>query len=621
MFHLRGSSWGPFSLPEFLREQLEEHGFSPDDAGRCARRIGEQAPGSETAASTFVDLGSCKFLEADIDGAIAAWRHAITSGHDTAAARSLLNLGLLHEHLHLHERALGLLGRATELDVSPYVVPAAMASARCQVAIGDADLAMETMARLAQRVMASGSEGAELSEALYGLGDVAEHAGRPDRAERAWRVAMAGGVADIQQASMERLARLLLADGHDHAAFEVLATNTFAVDDADPVFLDAAELFLQRGEAGLAAEVLAIVHGAHCTPSDRFRLADAKMSCGQVNEAIDELEALLADPDAQVQVRALFSLGQVYASHEMVDPAVSMFERVVSAADDYWSGAAQLALGDVIITTGDVEAATSHWTHAASTGVSGVASQARARLEDQAAATPDQDQAIVLAATAPELVVVEPVVLADAQLISLDELADVDGRIGAHEASEISPISLASEPVVADQDVLAEPQLISLEVVDADEATADGDVSEIDEPVLVGLEAADQSGQSDALMGNDRYVDLTESATADVDHALIGSSSGQSAATSPSITRPATAAFASHLDEPNPYAALAPDHDSNDVKPTTRNPYAELAPNFDDAEPPPDVEPGDWESMLEDWPRDKPAETPKKLPSAFSRYT
>ncbi len=152
MFVLRGFRWGPSPLPDFLRSQLDAHGFGPNDAGRCARLINEH-PGGAAASSLFVDLGSCKFLEADIDGAIASWRHTIASPHDAAAARSLLNLGLLYEHLHLHEQAIGLFSRVAERNVEPYVIPAAMASARCQVEMGDAERIGPTAPNSSRRSM------------------------------------------------------------------------------------------------------------------------------------------------------------------------------------------------------------------------------------------------------------------------------------------------------------------------------------------------------------------------------------------------------------------------------------------------------------------------------------
>ena len=78
----------------------------------------------------------------------------------------------------------------------------------------------------------------------------------------------------------------------------------------------------------------------------------------------------MADHDEHVQLRALFSLGQVYAGHDMVDPAMSMFQRVVEADDDYWSPVGALAWGDLMASTGDFEAATEHWVVAADGAVS-----------------------------------------------------------------------------------------------------------------------------------------------------------------------------------------------------------------------------------------------------------
>ena len=121
-----------------------------------------------------------------------------------------------------------------------------MASARCLVAMGDGDLAMESMARLAQRVMATEPEGAELSESLYALGDIAERMARPDRAERAWRAAMASGSADIQQAALQRRIQLLLCHGHDYAVVDLISTEALESNAAGRVLLDVAETFLQR---------------------------------------------------------------------------------------------------------------------------------------------------------------------------------------------------------------------------------------------------------------------------------------------------------------------------------------------------------------------------------------
>jgi len=60
----------------------------------------------------------------------------------------------------------------------------------------------------------------------------------------------------------------------------------------------------------------------------------------------------------------------------------------------------------------------------------------------------------------------------------------------------------------------------------------------------------------------------------------------------------------------NPYASLAPDGYVPPPPPAT-NPYAELSPTFDDEfTPAPDVEPGDWQAMMDDG--GKPEERKKK---------
>jgi len=358
-----------------------------------------------------VDLGSCKFLEADVDGAIAAWRHVVASQHDAAAARSMLNLGLLYEHLHHHEQAIGLLTRVAERNLPPYVISAAMASARCQVEMGDGERTMETMARLAQLTMASRPEGAELIEALSGLGDVAEHAGRPDRAERAWRVASLSPASPIQRAASERLVQLLVRQGQSHAALRSVDVGV-AGHGTSPTVIDTAELLIRTGEKAAAIELLLTVDGADLDPVDRFRLADAKLASGCVNDAIDDLEALLA-VDGQVQSRALFSLGRVYTTCDMADAAVSMFQRAVTSGDPYWMLAASLALGDLLAARGDVNPACEYWSYAAAGAVSRIADQARSRLaglaqEEAEPATVEVTTGDVVEPNITELLVAEP---------------------------------------------------------------------------------------------------------------------------------------------------------------------------------------------------------------------
>lgn len=606
MFVLREFRWGPSPLPDFLRSQLDAHGFGPNDAGRCARLINEH-PGGAAASSLFVDLGSCKFLEADIDGAIASWRHAIARPHDAAAARSLLNLGLLYEHLHLHEQAIGLFSRVAERNVEPYVIPAAMASARCQVEMGDAERAMETMARLAQLAMARRPDGPELIEALYGLGEVAENADRPDRAERAWRVAALSPSSRIQQEAAGRLIQLLVDQGHSHAALDAVNTR-LAGASMSSTLLDTVELLIRTGEKDAAIELLATAESPRFDPIGRFRLIDANLAVGRVNDAIDDLEALLADSDEQVQHRTLFTLGRVYASYDMIDTAVSMFQRVVASDDPYWMPAAALALGDVLGALGDLDPASEYWSYAASGAVSRIAEQARDRL-----ATPTPEAA--------EPAPVEPdrvEAAADSEIESTDQTGPelvTDADPAAASASNVDATA-ATAPSPA-----AEPQFIPLDSIDA--APSSNNRDQPSDSAEVDPVAVEPAVGSDVAAAESLVVVL-------VDIEATGGDVVEPGLTGPLATEPSQpSAFANHVSEDdqveavNPYAVLAPDGHHNDVAPTTRNPYAELAPNYDEAdfELPPDVEPGDWESMLDDWPRDEPAAKPKKRSSAFSRHT
>lgn len=614
MFMLRGSSWGPGALPDVLRAQLADHGFGPEDAGRCARLINEQQ-GGDAAASLFVDLGSCKFLEADIDGAIAAWRHAIASQHDAAAARAMLNLGLLYEHLHLYERALGLLARVAERNVEPYVVPAAMASARAQLALGQGEQAMETMARLAQMAMVRRPDGTELIEALYGLGDVAEQAGRLDRAERAWRVAAASPDSELQQHAAARLAQLLVRQGRGHAV--ALLDNRSSSAETSAALLETVELLLRTGEKTAAAALLASIDRAPFGASDRFRFADANLMAGRINEAIDELESLLGDDETQA--RALVSLGRVYVSYDMIDPAVSMLQRAVATDDPYWMPAASLALGDVLAARGDVGPANEYWSYAAAGAVPRLAEQAQERIdakmaEPVAASTDESPTLIGDVSLGPETLPLDEAESAEASAEPLIEAVE-----GAPEPGS-EPIALIAESEAE----TAEPQLISLDAID-DELQTNGSGTSANgfaangpvpsepqpepEPVLVVLADIDD--------GDDQILEPPVVIDAHGADAPAEDSSDRHAA-------PASV-FAAYVGDelvPNPYAALAPDGHASDIAPTKRNPYAELAPNFGGSEfdPPDDVEPGDWESMLGDRPAVDPPK-PKKRSSAFSRYT
>lgn len=347
MFAARGSIWGPLPLPEVLHDQLRAHGFDAEDAGRCARMINER-PGGAATASLFVDLGGCKYLEGDIDGAIAAWRHALSRGHAAAAARSMLNLGLLYEHLRLFDHALGLFDAVTARDVDPYVVPAAMASARCHVAKGQAERAMETMARLAQRTMGQDPDDAALIAILFGLGEVAMHAGRVDRAERAWRVATVGPPSAVQRAARDRLIALLADHGRFGESLEVIGRERRDGDQITPtVLLDVADGLAASGDDRGAGTLVSNIDLAALDSATGFRLAGLRRRCGLVNEAIDVLEVLLARDDDEVQVQSAYLLGDIYRSFDMAGPARSMLGRVIDARHPYWTSRAEALLADL----------------------------------------------------------------------------------------------------------------------------------------------------------------------------------------------------------------------------------------------------------------------------------
>jgi len=688
MFTLRGFRWGPVALPDLLRAQLAAHGFTAEDAGRCARLINEHHGGAATA-SLFVDLGSCKFLEADIDGAIASWRHAIASQHDAAAARAMLNLGLLYEHLHLHEQALGALARVAERNVEPYVTAAAMASSRSQVALGQSDTAMETMARLAQRVMARRPDDDDLIEALYGLGEVAEHAGRLDRAERAWRVAAASPASPLQQQASTRLIQLQLAQGRSHALDTAPVGRGSHSRGNLPVLLDTAELLLRTGEKRQAAQLLQTIEPHEFAVVDRFRYVDASLMAGRINEAIDELEALLGDHEEQVQNRALFSLGRVYASYDMLDPAVSMFQRAVASDDPYWMPAASLALGDVLAARGDRVPAHEYWSYAAGGSVPSLAEQANERIAASESlqqgrhvvAPPTKDVTAALDLDLPDLDAsdLDGAALDGSELDAwdmdlLDESAfdmansDLTSQdLPAHEvaaqdltsqdlpAHEVAAQDLTGQDLpaheVAAQDLTGqdlpahevaespEPQLILLDSVDPEPLTGaaaeagdlegvedvDLDDSVPDGPTHQQAPAAAAPVESAPLLVV--LADLDNNVADEApDDVVIDISDNRTTSEAELVRREPrkASAFADYIDDDglaNPYAALAPDDGLGDVAPTTRNPYAELAPNFaPDFEPPADVEPGDWESLLGDT-SDTESSPPKKSPSAFSRYT
>jgi len=455
---LRGSSWGPLPLPDFLAAQLSAHGFRVGDASKVAAQL-RSVPGQAATASLFVDLGSCKFLEGDLDGAVAAWRHAITSEFDAAAARALLNMGLMYEHLHLMDRATGVLGAVSERAVGPYDVDAALALARCHRRQGDAETATEAVARIAASMMTNRPQSPVLGEILLALGDLAQESDRPDRAERSWRVAAAGPESPARQVAVSRLLELSIEQGHDDEFVELLANRDAFDAVAGPVMGRAASL-LRLGHEDRALEVLSALDDDVLTSSERFELTGLLMELGQVNEAIDQLEILLGSPIPEIWQRSAFLLGELYNDYDMPEVAAEMFDRVGEHVDRYWAPKAALMRGDIFATEGDQAAAEALWADAATCEVGAIRLLAQDRLANGLVVdAPDVDGEEVAVSTDAEVIDAE-IVLDNSPSTDAPEV-DLDGEspatpAGAGVGAELHVQPVVTEPAVADP-VATEP--------------------------------------------------------------------------------------------------------------------------------------------------------------------
>jgi tetratricopeptide (TPR) repeat protein len=603
-------------MPEFLTGQLDAHGFAPGEASRCAQQLGEH-PGPAAAASLFVDLGSCKFLEGDVDGAVASWRHAISSPHDAAASRALLNLGLLYEHLHLHDRAAQVLSAVQGRSVEPYVETASLARARCQAAVGDADAAMETVARLAHGHMQYTPDAPSFVTTLYALGDIAAEAGRMDRAERSWRLASVGTQSPIQQAAQDRLVELLAAQGRDAEVRDLLDTAGVSVDpELGRALVDRVETLYRLDEVTTAAALAEAATRHDLLTADRFRLAEAHLRNGAVNNAIDELELLLASPDTDVSARSGFELGQIYRTHGMAEAAEAMFDLVEATGHPVW-----------------IDRVTQAQSHAP---VADHRSAPSAEVESAPESDPDDVDPLPLAAPVEEAEDVMPMVLAEPDVVDLDALEDqfalhdpfADGEASQIDLTEPQPLSNPTVVDLRDDLVDTDPYLTGDTAIDPPFT---------DDPVVESAFAAEPAPEAPSI--DPMIVDLGQLEAVQLDHRVepepvdtqlsdvAEPSTPEVAVESPAPVVdepvPVFQAFAESTVERNPYAALAPqaldDPDIIDTPASRTNPYAELAPDFSEAEVlPDDVEPGDWQAMLPDWPD---ANKPKPAPKAFSRYT
>lgn len=614
----RARRWGPDGLLRVLGDQLAQHGFvGPDAAASCAEQLAASV-GPAARASLFVDLGACKFLSGDVAGAIASWRQAVVSGQIAPASRALFNLGLLHEHLELFDQAIELFESAIAHNVEPYVSHATLAMARADHAGGNETRAMATMARLADSLMLQVPENPLLGETLLGLGEVAEAAGQMERAEQAYRAA--GGSDDdrVRDEAALALVRILRFIGHDEEAHQLVESSGLAV--ADPtVMLDRVELLARLGRVDEALVLTRDVETAGLSVHDRFRLVGLQLDLALVNEAIDGLEELGGFDAPETRARAAFSLGEVYLTHDMGEPAVAMFETVRQIQPGYWADKAALVLGDLAMARGNNRIAAAHWADAAGSRVDSISTVARERLVDAVdmpqaelaapsiesiedlaeAAAPEQLQVSVPSAVIAPANMASPLA-PDSDMVEITELPteavdvlsldDLGGYLDAVEepaepAAHEFDVPVASDPV-APTPIVPEPQ--DVQPVPEPEPSA---------PIVIALrrrsEMPDEAAEVTAVESDSDTAEPVEAeapvASAVPEPTIIALGGYRS--TPPPSSAPATAngdgaPDATVIDlredtDANPYASLAPEALEDDPSPSPRNPYAELAPNFD----------------------------------------
>lgn len=605
----RATRWGPAGLSQVLGDQLTQHGFSGSNAAAaCAEQLASSV-GPAARASLFVDLGACKFLNGDVAGAIAAWRQAMVSGQVAPAARALFNLGLLHEHLELFDQAVELFNSAIAHDVEPYASQATLAMARADHASGNQTRAMATMARLADALMLQIPENPLLGETLLGLGEVAEASGQLERAEQAYRAANAAGDDRVREESSLALVRILRFIGHDEEAHELVESSGLAI--ADPtVMLDRVELLARLGRLDEALVIARDVTVGDLSVHDRFRLVALQLDLGLVNEAIDGLEELGGFAAPETRARAAFALGDVYLTHDMPHPAISMFETVRQVQPGYWADKASLALGDLAMERGNNRTAAAHWAEAAGSRTESVAAIARNRLVEAV----DTPAPVVLAAD--EVVVDDPVgdtslqvhiaplpiVLADELeatplLDSVDEptqaidVLSLDDEIGGYldapaaVAEDVADVAPLPEPVAAPELVAVpelptepEPPAPVEQSIEAELPAEPERVADSAPPAEPELPAEPEPAAAREPVAEPEPI---AEPAAPIVIALRRRSEMPTDAEAPGLDTPDLEATVIDLRESsgsNPYAALAPEALENDPTPSTRNPYAELTP-------------------------------------------
>ncbi len=568
--------WGPPPLADFLAQQLQLRGFDEPDAAGCAKRLAA-ASGPAAIAALFVDLGACNLLDGDVDGAVASWRRALASGQAAPAAQASLSLGLLYEHLGLRERAFALLSVATDHRVEPFAAQAALASARCRVADGDVEVALEDLERLSEGLMYSRVENPIVVDALVGLGEVAVVAGRPDRAERAWREA-ARRLPDGNQPVWDRLIGLLHSLGRSEEVLGLIDERSHALSGLTPgARFGRAQLLESLGRRDEAIEMVAAIDGSELEAADRFMLVELLQNNDLVNEAIDELEGLLQHPVAGQRLRAHFMLGQTYVEHGMLEDAADMFQLAAEATHAYWSPRALIELGDLWDGQGDSSRAIECWVDAAASSVPMLRKNAADRLTSRTALPVAEVDAYGANDGVPEAEeVVDPGL----------ETAEDSGLVDAEFASQV--ISADS------RDSLVEPQVAAAEMVGADAVHwADESPSTVDLDHVDSAPHVDDLDQQLAVAAEEIRIAAEAAARSTPTHIPLRSKSDGAASSVGSVSdatdqvdhgeiiadRTVVPLEAGRL---NPYQELAPDDIAlqESLQPR-RDPYRELAPEFE----------------------------------------
>lgn len=582
----------------------------------CAEQA-TQAVGPAARASLFADLGACRFLAGDTAGALAAWQQAAVSGSPAPAARALYNLGRFHEVLGLYERAIELYSSAQLRRVEPWLAESLLATARCHHARGEHAAAIEVGASLTEALMLRRPDSELLARALFGIGQSASAAGRPDRAEQAYRAAASAAAAGdpvLAQEATDALVDLLRANGHHDEAEQWIEQSWSANSDAVRS-IDRAAFLLEAHRLDEAVDTLTVIDRTRLNDIERFRLADLLVQVDMVNPAIDELEVLASSETADVAARAGFVLGGLYEDHGMNVEARSMYDSVREGADDYWRDKATLAAADLSQRDGEIERAAELWALAAAGSTELVADTARRRLVAAVAArsvaepvASDDDEDHLGEAPDSALIIVpdeadlgaldEPT-----ELIDIVELADPDldqrhADVDPNESEAESEPDLV-EPAASAPAVEPAPPI---ELVEVAESPA--------EPLVVELRRT-SSERTFAAAINDADADSVGPAEIDQPAAAASAPPATplvvelrarsrrpvpppSQAVAPPVEPAPADDDADQLESvidltaadvgvgSNPYASLAPRALDNDPAPSPHNPYAELAPNFDD---------------------------------------